>query len=126
MVYPRLFQENAIWPYFERLRKEDPVHYNEHPAAGPYWSLTRYRDIKAVDSDHERFSSAHGITIGPKVGTPLPDGAMGIQMFIAMDPPKHDEQRATVAPIVAPMSLKKLESTIRSRCQNILDSLPVG
>jgi len=126
MVFPRLFQEDAIWPYFERLRKEDPVHYNEHPATGPCWSLTRYKDIKAVDSDHERFSSANGITIGPKVGTPLPDGAMGIQMFIAMDQPKHDEQRATVAPIVAPMSLKKLESTIRSRCQNILDSLPVG
>ncbi len=126
MVFPRLFQEDAIWSYFERLRKEDPVHYNEHSATGPYWSLTRYADIKAVDTDHVRFSSANGITIGPKIGTPSPEGAMPIQMFIAMDQPRHDEQRATVAPIVAPTSLKTMEATIRSRCETILDSLPIG
>jgi len=45
-------------------------------------------------------------------------------MFIAMDPPKHDVQRATVSPVVAPPNLAKLESTIRSRAANILDSLP--
>lgn len=126
MLSPQMFQENAIWLYFERLRKEDPVHLNEHHLAGRYWSLTRHADIKAVDADHERFSSASGITIGPKLGTPMPDGALSIEMFIAMDPPRHDEQRATVSPIVAPSSLKNLESTIRGRCQTILDSLPVG
>ena len=36
-------------------------------------------------------------------------------MFIAMDPPKHDVQRKTVSPIVAPPNLAKLESTIRER-----------
>ncbi len=125
-VSPRLFQENKMWGYFERLRKEDPVHFNEIPEAGRYWSLTRYEDIKAVDSDHERFSSAHGITLGIPVGTPLPEGALGIEMFIAMDPPKHDVQRATVAPVVAPRNLKNMEPLIRERCGQILDSLPVG
>ena len=72
-VSPRLFQENRMLEYFERLRKEDPVHLNEIPEAGRYWSLTCYDDIKAVDSDHENFSSAHGITLGIPVGTPLPE-----------------------------------------------------
>ena len=123
---PRLFSEHKLWGYFERLRKEDPVHLNETDITGRYWSLTRYEDIKAVDIDHQRFSSAEGITIGFPVGTPLPEGALNVQMFIAMDPPKHDEQRLTVAPIVAPMSLKKLEPLIRQRVQGILDGLPVG
>ncbi len=123
-VSPRLFQDNKMWGYFERLRKEDPVHFNEIPEAGRYWSLTRYEDIKAVDSDHEHFSSAHGITLGIPVGTPLPEGALGIEMFIAMDPPKHDVQRATVAPVVAPRNLKNMEPLIRERCGKILDSLP--
>ena len=126
MIFPQLFARDGIWPYFERLRKEDPVHLNEHPSVGRYWSLTRYEDIKAVDTDHGAFSSAHGITLGGRVGDPPPEGALGIEMFIAMDPPRHDEQRATVAPIVAPTSLKQLESTIRTRCQTILDSLPIG
>jgi cytochrome P450 len=47
-------------------------------------------------------------------------------MFIAMDPPKHDVQRATVTPVVAPRNLVKLEDTIRGRVAKILDSLPRG
>jgi cytochrome P450 len=125
-IWPRLFQENRMWDYFARLRAEDPVHLNELPETGRYWSLTRYDDIKAVDSDHERFSSAHGITLGLPIGTPLPEGALGIQMFIAMDPPKHDVQRATVAPVVAPRNLATMEPLIRSRIRTILDSLPRG
>jgi cytochrome P450 len=41
-----------------------------------------------------------------------------------MDPPKHDDQRKTVSPIVAPANLAKLESTIRERVGDILDNLP--
>ncbi len=125
-ISPRLFQENRMWGYFERLRKEDPVHLNETEETGRYWSLTRYEDIKAVDSNHELFSSAHGITLGLPVGAELPEGALNIEMFIAMDPPKHDVQRATVAPVVAPRNLKNMEPLIRERCGQILDSLPRG
>ncbi|MBM4202872.1 MAG: cytochrome P450 [Gammaproteobacteria bacterium] len=125
-INPRLFAEHKHWGFFERLRKEDPVHFNQTEIAGRYWSLTRYADIKAVDTNHQQFSSAHGITLGFPVGTPLLEGALNIQMFIAMDQPKHDVQRLTVAPIVAPMSLKRMESLIRSRVCDILDSLPVG
>ena len=63
-VWNRLFQENKNLEYFERLRAEDPVHFNDTEIAGRYWSLTRYDDIKAVDMDHHNFSSAHGITLG--------------------------------------------------------------
>jgi len=125
-ISPRLFQEDKWQGYFKRLREEDPVHFNELEDTGRYWSLTRYHDIKAVDSDHERFSSAHGITLGLRVGDPLPEGALGIQMFIAMDPPRHDQQRATVAPVVGPRNLQAMEPLIRSRVGEILDSLPVG
>ena len=125
-INPRLFAENRLWEYFQRLREEDPVHFNQTDLAGRYWSLTRYEDIKAVDTNHQQFSSASGITLGFPVGTPLPEGALNIQMFIAMDQPKHDVQRKTVAPIVAPMSLKQMESLIRQRVGDILDDLPVG
>ena len=37
---PALFQADAIWPYFERLRAEDPVHYTPESEYGPYWSIT--------------------------------------------------------------------------------------
>jgi cytochrome P450 len=45
-------------------------------------------------------------------------------MFIAMDPPVHDEHRKTVTPAVSPARIPELEPLIRERAGRILDSLP--
>src|SRR5690349_7894137 len=55
------FQKDTIWPVFKRLREEAPVHLTEGGEFGPYWSLTRWDDIMAVDTNHLDFSSAKGI-----------------------------------------------------------------
>jgi cytochrome P450 len=117
---PELFRTDTMWPYFERLRKEDPVHYCAEHEFGPYWSVTKYNDIMAVDTNHADYSSEPSITIvDPKEDFRLP-------MFIAMDPPKHDAQRKVVSPVVAPGNLEYLAPIIRERAGKILDSLPVG
>ena len=120
---PALYESNTHWPYFERLRREDPVHYCKDSMFGPYWAITRYQDIMEVEMHHEVFSSdtSNG-------GITIQDGnlGLGVEMFIAMDPPKHDEQRKAVSPMVSPENLARLESTIRERSQRILSSLPVG
>ncbi|OYU70724.1 MAG: cytochrome P450 [Alphaproteobacteria bacterium PA2] len=118
---PQLFKDDVMWPYFERLRKEDPVHYTEEHEFGPYWSITKYNDIMAVDTNHQVFSSEGGITIANQTG-----GEGPLPMFIAMDPPKHDVQRKTVSPIVSPINLATLEPLIRERAAAILDNLPIG
>jgi len=115
------FRADTIWPFFERIRKEDPVHYTaENEEFGPFWSVTRYNDIMAVDTNHQVFSSEGGITLGDTPDDfPLP-------MFIAMDPPKHDAQRKVISPIVAPFNLAAMEPVIRERAGKILDELPIG
>jgi len=118
---PRLFKENAIWPFFERLRAEDPVHYCATSPFGPYWSVTKYNDIMAVDTNHKVFSSESGLG-GITIRDPIAD--FRLPMFIAMDQPKHDEQRKVVSPIVAPNNLAALEGLIRERAGAILDGLP--
>jgi cytochrome P450 len=118
---PALFQADAHWPIFERLRKEDPVHYTAEHEFGPYWSITKYNDIMAVDTNHQVFSSEGGITIANQTA-----GEGPLPMFIAMDPPKHDVQRKVVSPVVSPMNLAVLEPLIRERAAKILDSLPIG
>lgn len=114
-----LFQNDAHWPLFERLREEDPVHFHEDSRYGPYWSITSHDAIKGIEADHHRFSSEPSISI---VDAP---GAESTS-FIAMDPPQHDEQRRTVSPVVAPPNLAKMEGLIRERVEDILDNLPVG
>ncbi len=118
---PALFQANTMFSIFERLRAEDPVHYTPESEFGAFWSVTKYKDIMAVDTNHEVFSSEGGITIGDQ---PMEEGPL--PMFIAMDPPKHDVQRKTVTPAVSPMNLARLEPLIRERAGSILDGLPIG
>jgi cytochrome P450 len=117
---PRLYEQDAWRPYFERLRQEDPVHYLADSPFGPFWSVTRFEDIVAVDSNHGVFSSEPFIILGDQ-GDDIP-----AENFISMDPPKHDVQRRAVQPVVAPQNLAQMESLIRSRVETILDSLPVG
>jgi cytochrome P450 len=117
---PELFRDDTLWPYFERLRAEDPVHWAVHEEVGGYWSVTKYNDIMAVDTNHQDFSSEPAITAFD------PEEDFRLPMFIAMDPPKHDAQRKTVSPIVSPSNLMNLEPIIRERAAEILDTIPIG
>ena len=116
----RLYAQDAWRPYFARLREEAPVHFQPESQFGPFWSITRFDDIVAVDSNPADFSSEPTIVIGD-LGEDIP-----FEMFIAMDGEKHDVQRRAVQPVVAPQNLAQLEGLIRSRVVEILDNLPVG
>ncbi len=116
-----IFETDEIWGYFERLRKEDPIHYCAESEFGPFWSVTKFDDIVTVEKDPETFSSAVSIVVGdPDPDFPIEAG------FITMDGPKHIAHRKTVQPVVAPRNLKRLEPLIRERVIEILDGLPVG
>ena len=121
--HPELFRTDTFWPYFDRLRQEDPVHFVDSEIFGPYWSITKYNDIMEVETNPTVFSSAShlgGITIrdaAPELRRP---------MFIAMDEPEHYKQRRTVAPMFTPVNLDELAINIRKRSATCLDSLPRG
>jgi cytochrome P450 len=120
---PELFRTDTFWPYFDRLRREDPVHYCKDSMFGPYWSVTRYNDIMEIETNHAVFSSASalgGITIRDI------DPDLRRESFISMDPPRHAAQRKTVAPMFTPTHLDNLALNIRKRSAECLDNLPVG
>tara|TARA_R110002072_G_scaffold64_2_gene306 strand:- start:6082 stop:7329 length:1248 start_codon:yes stop_codon:yes gene_type:complete len=121
LIRPDIFHHDKHIKIFERLRAEDPVHLQkDHENAGSFWNVTKYEDIMYVDTHHDLFSSDGSIVVDDQ------DEEFPLPMFIAMDPPKHDQQRKEVSPVVAPRNLAQLESTIRKRVQDILDSLPIG
>ncbi|HDY81543.1 MAG TPA: cytochrome P450 [Halieaceae bacterium] len=120
MAQPELYMSDTQFPYFERLRKEAPVHYCKDSENGPFWSVTRFKDILEVENNLQIYSSEPAITLV----NPNPD--FDVTMFIAMDEPRHGDQRRTVQGIVAPRSLANLEPVIRERISGILDSLPLN
>ncbi|HLZ85339.1 MAG TPA: cytochrome P450 [Caulobacteraceae bacterium] len=129
------FKADTIWPYFARLRREDPVHFTAESEFGPYWSITRWDDIMAVDTNHEAFSSADGIGLPnlqameeqekvlAAMGRPRRRGGAG---FITMDEPEHTVHRRAVSPTVAPANIASMAPVVRERAGQILDSLPLG
>ena len=117
---PFLFRQQRWQSYFKRLRDENPVHYQANSPFGAFWSIMRYEDIVFVDKNHQLFSSEPIILLGRQ-----PDG-LKAEMFIAMDPPKHDIQRQAVQGAVAPKNLKEMQALIRTRTQEVLDDLPTG
>jgi len=120
LAHPAIWQANEFLPFLARLRRDDPVHYCAQSSVGAYWSVMRYQDIMTMEAAPQLFSSEP--TIG--IVDVLPQ--FTLPMFIAMDPPKHDEQRKTVQGVVAPNNLKNLEGLIRQRVITILDGLPQG
>jgi cytochrome P450 len=117
---PKLYQDDVWQPYFHRLRRDAPVHYCKESPIGPFWSVTKYKDIVDVEVNHRALSSAAGITLRDR------PAELELPMFIAMDPPKHEDQRRVVQPIVSPANLANFESLIRRRTSALLDGLPRG
>jgi cytochrome P450 len=130
------FQDDTIWPMFERVRREDPVHFTPDSEYGAYWSITRWNDIMAVDTNHEAFSSAESITLVNRKAMEAQEVALkaiGIEPrrrggtgFITMDEPEHGVHRKAVSPTVAPPNIAKMAPIVRERAGEILDTLPVG
>jgi cytochrome P450 len=118
---PELFRSDTFWPYFDRLRKEDPVHYCKDSVFGPYWSVTKYNDIMDIETNHSVFSSAASLG-GITIRDIAPD--LRRESFIAMDQPRHGAQRKTVAPMFTPTHLDQLATSIRQRSAECLDNLP--
>src|SRR6185295_2710316 len=83
---PQLYLDDTWRPLFERLRREDPIHYCPQSPYGPYWSVTRYNDIMDVELDHAVYSSASDAG-----GIQIADATLGREVvsFIRMDPPDH-------------------------------------
>ncbi len=120
---PRLYQEDVYYPYFERLRREDPVHYRKDGMYGSFWSVTKFKDIMTVETHPEIYSSEAKLG-----GISITDRPVEFRRssFISMDPPRHDDQRRVVSPIVAPANLNNMSAIIRQRVCKVLDDLPRG
>jgi len=94
----------------DRLRAEDPVHWDE---AGQVWGITRYADVRAVSTDPGTFSSAGGIR--PDSG-PTP-------MMIDMDDPDHLRRRKLVNRGFTPRRVRDLEPRITEVVDRLIDGV---
>ncbi len=120
---PYRFADGSADAVFARLRREAPVHYCRESAFGPFWSISRYDDITAIEAQPLVFSSEarHG---GVSIIDINPAEATYFESFIMMDPPHHTGKRRVIAPAFTPSEMARLSQSIRARTAAKLDSLP--
>lgn len=120
-----LYTEHKWQEPFRRLRAESPVHWCPNSEFGPYWSVATYKAIQHVEALPDIYSSSWeygGITIADR--DQFEDPKIEMPMFIAMDRPKHTEQRRVVSPAFTPSEMVRMSDEIRQRTSETLDSLP--
>jgi cytochrome P450 len=100
------------YPAYRRLRDHAPVHHN---AERGLWSLSRYDDIRQASRDWRTFSTAAG-TDPDYVGKVL-----GLNGFLDVDPPRHDDLRKLVLDFFAPASIAALEPRIAREADRLID-----
>ncbi|MBB5684175.1 cytochrome P450 [Sphingobium boeckii] len=121
-----LYRDHLWEEPFRRLRAEAPIYRCEDSTFGPYWSVSTYKPIVHVESLPELYSSSWeygGITLADPVDQA---SEFIMPMFIAMDRPKHTDQRRTVAPAFTPSEMTRLSESMRARTSALLDELPIG
>ncbi len=125
---PDRFADGSVHEVMRRLRNEAPIHHTKDSEFGSYWSLTKYKDIVEVEALPLLYSSEMergGISL---IDSEFAGGEQAeqnrMEMFIAMDPPRHTEKRRVVAPAFTPSEMTRLAGSIRERTAARLDSLP--
>lgn len=112
---------------FDHLREHDPVAWVEHPEYRPFWSLSKYDDIKHVGSTNEKFLNAPRTVLLPaeaeqalqeQFGTPN-----GLETLIHMDKPKHLKLRRVSRDWFLPRSIAKLDDEVKLLCTEYVDRM---
>lgn len=128
---PGLYERGVPYDVFEKLRRDDPVHWNPEIDGAGFWCITRLADIVEVSRQPTLFSSAyaqggHRIFNENEVGlTGAGDSAIGIP-FISVDPPDHTRYRKLVMPALAPGRLEGIETRVRSRVGTLIDAVSLN
>lgn len=115
---PNTYVDAAPHAEFERLRRDDPVHWQDMPGGG-YWMILKHADVVHVAKHPELFSAS----LGGVVLEDLPPAqlAMMRDMILAMDPPRHFGYRRGISPSFTARVIAKMEQNIRTICRDIFD-----
>ena len=117
------------YPYYARLREEDPVHWNEKYEL---WVITSYEDVVWMTRHNELFSNAV-FKNDPRPAYPeIDESDLGLyefvrnyqgDQFIQHDRPEHLEMRKIVHTYFTPKAMEEWRPFVRSAIKYLLDQV---
>jgi cytochrome P450 len=106
-------------PVWQRLRREDPVHWFDRTQGIPFWAITKHADIVTIGKRPEQFLNGPRLTIShlPEVRVDFPP------TLIQLDPPKHGIYRQLISKRFTPRYLKRIHHDLERIGKEIVDAL---
>jgi cytochrome P450 len=92
-------QKGYPWQTWEKLRREDPIHFVEREGRDSFWAVTRYADIVEIERNTEVFKNKPKSTIDVEAQN-------GMNMVVTMDPPEHTAHRAFAKSFFMPRNIE--------------------
>jgi len=116
---PGTYESDPPHEEFARLRRVDPVHWQEMPGEPGYWAVLRHADVVHVARNPLLFSCEAGGVVLEDLD---PDRLARMRdMILSMDPPRHIAYRKPLAPEFAARVIAGMEDQIRSITREIMD-----
>jgi cytochrome P450 len=101
-----------------RLRREDPVHWQDLPDGGGCWYLLKHADVAEASREWQRFSAARG---GIVIEEQTPEALeRNRTQLLSMDPPEHREMRNLVLSAFTPRTIDAMEPWLREQSRAIM------
>ncbi|MER6617250.1 cytochrome P450 [Streptomyces xantholiticus] len=106
-------------PYWEPLRREQPLQRVTLPYGGEAWLATRYQDVRKVFADR-RFSRALAVAPGAPRFLPHQPPADAV---LSVEGPDHARLRRLVGKVFTPRRVEAMRPLIQSTADRLLDAM---
>ncbi|MEM1435316.1 MAG: cytochrome P450 [Pseudomonadota bacterium] len=128
LVNPEFWShEQAVHEQLRWLRANDPVRYLEPEGFDPFWSITRYEDIKTLEANKTIFINDPRPTLQPKMMTQMLEAMSGrkhlVRSLVQMDDPDHSKLRMLTQAWFMGKNLRTLEGRVNELAKQYVDRL---
>ncbi len=130
IVDPRAYQDRSRSDEaFRRLRAESPLAVAQPQGFDPFWVVTRFDDIQAVEKQNELFHNGDRSTIvttieaDQKVRAMMGGSPHLVRSLVQMDNPDHFAYRRLTQAWFLPQNLRSLEARIREIARGFVDRM---
>ena len=114
------------FPFFARLRAEEPVHRTLLPPRTPIWLVTRHEDVQALLKD-ERFAKDRTRAMTPEQLGRMPWVPPMFRPLernmLDRDPPDHTRLRALVHKAFTPRLVEQMRERVQALSEELLDAV---
>ncbi|HTA99277.1 MAG TPA: cytochrome P450 [Bradyrhizobium sp.] len=112
---------------FKLLRAEAPVLWVDTPGMRPFWLLSRYGDISAVERRGAPFAAATRTFLTSRMTEERLERLLGqpyvLRGLLQMDDPEHAAYRAVAQPYLTPAALAEMEPWLETWADHIVSRI---